>query len=175
MIDWSQFGVDILSGLIIIILGGFLGWCLIHRFQKQNAIIKTKYDLITDLENLYNLLSELINTYRDLHLKPNNQALWSNCTLLTAELLNKNKIITCKIENLIALITKKRRERLSIKIKNINLAKQISQHIELFNEALRKSAEKVKLEEISKSHISTHKKISELLVTILNPEKAESL
>ena len=175
MVDWSQFGVDILSGLIIIILGGFLGWCLIHRFQKQNTIIKTKYNLITDLESLYNLLSELINTFRDLHLKPNNQVLWSNCTQLTAELLNKNKIITCKIENLIALITKKRRERLSIKIKNINLAKQISQHIELFNEALRKSVEKVKLEEISKSHISTHKKISELLVTILNPEKAESL
>ena len=52
MVDWSQFGLEILSGIIVLGLGWLLAWRLIHRYQRRNIEINSREKMIEEIRGL---------------------------------------------------------------------------------------------------------------------------
>lgn len=65
MVDWSQFGIDLLAGAITLILGWILAEFVIYRFQRKRAERDLINTMIDELSEVRKLFQEIFNKWSE--------------------------------------------------------------------------------------------------------------
>ena len=99
MVDWNQFGLEMLSGVIILGLGWVIAWILVHRIQNENMKKQIKNQMISDIEVMILTIDETSKVWLDWMSNKKIEDLWFKARYKAFNMINKLQILDVKIRN----------------------------------------------------------------------------